>query len=240
MERLRRMQCEIINPKLTRKFVYVVAGIAGYETQDEKSIITMLARLRAEARLTESNWNLFGYSRTPSVGYFEDNLDEDEVDAIIVPQNSSQELFPTDQDEWKKVSESKQSADEVFPDNPSNASREDNHESTWYLSPNESKRGHWIKEVPRFFQIWSKKGDKYRGLVLKNLTLYKYGDLCFDGSNCRYFTTGTNFKRNIAHGRQIYEILDEAHSSPEYIPVIATAKTVYPYAVDLVHPDDRE
>lgn len=234
------MKREIINSKLTKKFIYIVAGIADYENEDEKSIIDILARLRAEARLTKSNWNLFGYRNSPSAKYYEKHLKDDEVDIVIVPQNNSQIRDPTDEDEWEKFSELKKSTHEVFPDNPSGASRKDNHAFTWYLSPNESNRGHWIEEVPRFFQICHHREVVYRGLVLKNLTLYKYGDLWFDGSNCRYHTTGTNFKRNIARGLQIYEILDEAHSNPEYIPVIATAKLIPPYTVDLVHPKDHK
>ena len=237
---MRNLKREIVNPKLSKKFVYIVAGITDYEDEDEKSVIDILARLRAEASFTESNWNLFGYRNSPSVKYYERHLEDDELDIIIVPQNNSRIRYPTDEDEWKKASELKKSAQEIFPENPSGASREDNHDFTWYLSPNESNRGHWIEEVPRFFQIGHYRGVVYRGLVLNNLTLYKYGELWFDGSNCKYFTTDTNFKRNKSRSLQIYEILDKPHSDPEYIPVIATAKLIHPYAVDLVHPKDRK
>ena len=233
------MQVKTVNSRLTKKFVYVVAGAADYENEDEESIIDILARLRAEAHLTESNWNLYGYQLSPSISYYEKHLVENELDVIIVPQNNPQLRYPTDEDEWKAISKSKKSAEEVFPDNPSNVSIQDNNDYTWYLDPSELKRKHWIKEVPRFFQICHNKTAIYYGLVLKNLTLYKYGDLWFDGSCCRYYTTHTNFERKIAHSLQIYEMLDTQHSEPEYIPVIATAKLIHPYSVRLIHPKDR-
>ena len=234
------MEGTILNPKLTDRFLYVVAGIADYEAEGETSLIDIFSRLRAEARLTDSNWNLFGFRNSPSVGYYEKNLGKEEIDIVFVPQNDAQKRFPTDEDEWREASAAKKTGEELFPHNLHTPSREDNHESTWYLSSSERERGHWIQEVPRFFDICHLRGSVYRGLVFRNLELSRYGEKWLDGSTCNYRTTQTVFKRKQARSLQIYEKLDEPHDKHEYVPVIATAKLIYPYAVNLVHPKDHK
>jgi hypothetical protein len=230
------MEDEVINPTLTKKFIYVVVGIHDYRSGSDTSIMAILSRLRAESKLTETNWNLFGFRRSPSVDYYEQNLEDEEYDIIFVAQKDRSKKDPTDEDEWRTLSLSAKTLEDVFPINPTGATKEDDHSFTWYLSPTEKSRKHWIKEVPRFFQISHHQGEIYRGLVLKNLQPYLYGEKWFDGSQCKYYTRKTLFKRTQARSLHIYEMLEKPHSNPEKIPVIATAKLVKPYVVDLVHP----
>jgi len=63
-------------------------------------------------------------------------------------------------------------------------------------------------------------------------------EIWLDGYQCKYYTRKTLFKRKHARSPHIYTMLEEKHSESEYIPVIATAKLIYPYVVRLIHPDD--
>jgi hypothetical protein len=90
------MEGTILNPKLTDKFLYVVAGVFDYEAgeddeeEGETSLIDIFSRLRAEARLTDSNWNLFGYRNGPTAEYYyEPQFGREEIDIVFVPQNES-------------------------------------------------------------------------------------------------------------------------------------------------------
>ena len=98
------MEDEVINPTLTKKFIHVVVGIYDYRSGSDTSIMAILSRLRAESELTDINWNLFGFRNSPSVDYYERNLEDEEYDIIFVPQKDRSKKDPTDEDEWRTLS----------------------------------------------------------------------------------------------------------------------------------------
>lgn len=233
-----RTEGTILNPKLKERFAYVVAGIRGYKNEVDTNLIDLLSRLRVEARLTDTNWNLFGYEDSTTAEYFETHLGRGDTDIVFVPQNSTSDKLPTDQEVWRKASAIK-AVRQLFPDNPGGASKDDYHESTWCLARSEEKRNHGIKEVPRFFQISGERGRVFRGLVFKDIAPYNYGEVWLDGSLCRHMNE-THFKRQRGHSPLILKKLKEPHSAQELIPVIATATLFHPFAVNLVHPEDHK
>ncbi len=229
------MKEKFINSELSPKFVYVVAGLRGYRNKYDDKITTLFARMRAESRLTEGNWYLFGYRNQVTSRYYRRHLGGDECDVVFVPQKRKRSDGLTDQREWRRECERKQSIEVIFPENPTNATTEDEHRKTWYLSP--LCRTEKIPEVPRFFWLYKRRGEKYRGLVIKNLRLFRYGERWLDGSQCKYFTTGTPFRRRYGRSLNIYTDLKAPGYTEKLIPVIAMATLFPPYSVDLVPPE---
>lgn len=131
-----------MNRELTDKSVYVVAGLEGYENPRDDKITTLFARLRAEARLTDGNWYLFGYRKQQTPRYYDKWLKDEECDVVFVPQKRNGDKALTDQKEWQIESEERKDIHSVFPENPTNATVDDENPKTWYFAPSEHSWGH--------------------------------------------------------------------------------------------------
>jgi hypothetical protein len=218
----------LLNDSLSDPFVRFIAGIKGYKDKQDTDLMVLMARIKAEAELTDRNWNLFGYRRSPEPITYRQVLSKsrEPVDIVFIPQSFDEEL-------WKKAGKN------PFPDLRGKISRLPC-KRTAVLK---EKEGSWPSVIPDHFRIWEGRWyngiakSNYYGLVIKDLELYSHGEWFLNPKGCSLRSNRKKTMTMSQRGGFVYRRKKEYSKSSELFPVIGKAKLIYPYSVRLYKPD---
>jgi len=219
--------CNLLNDSLSDPFVRFIAGIKGYKDPLDTNLMVVMARIKAEAELTDRNWNLFGYRRSPKPATYRQALPKsrEPVDLVFVPQT-------VDCDLWEAAGK-----------DPFHLERKISRSPSKWNAVLKQEEGSWPRVIPDHFRIWDDRWydktakSKYYGLVIKDLEIYSHGEWFLNPAGCSLHSNRNKTMKRSQRGGLVYRRKKEYSESKNPFPVIGKAKLIYPYSVRLYPPE---